>query len=42
MLRRRLERQKSALAAAGNSSGKFAGGPSDLSTNEDHLAEFGR
>lgn len=41
LLRRRLERQQSALAAAGNSSGKFSGGPSDLSTNEDQLAGFG-
>jgi hypothetical protein len=42
LVRLQLERKRSALEVAGRSSGKFAGGPKDLSTNEEHLAEFGR
>jgi Arc/MetJ-type ribon-helix-helix transcriptional regulator len=42
LIRRQLERQRNALELAGKSSGKFAGGPKDLSTNKEHLAEFGR
>jgi Arc/MetJ-type ribon-helix-helix transcriptional regulator len=42
LIRRQLERQRNALELAGNSSGKFAGGPKDLATNKEHLAEFGR
>lgn len=34
-------KQKSALELAGESVGRFAGGPRDLSTNRDHLAGFG-
>jgi Arc/MetJ-type ribon-helix-helix transcriptional regulator len=42
LIRRELAGKRSALDLAGRSSGKFAGGPKDLSTNEEHLAEFGR
>jgi len=42
LIRRELERKRSALEVAGRSSGKFAGGPKDLSTNEEYLGEFGR
>lgn len=41
-IRRQLERKRSALEVAGKSSGKFVGGPKDLSTNNEHLADFGR
>lgn len=41
-IRRQLERKRNALDLAGKSSGKFAGGPKDLSTNNEHLADFGR
>ena len=41
-IRRQLERKRNALEVAGKSSGKFAGGPKDLSTNNEHLADFGR
>lgn len=42
LIRRGLEQKRSALEVAGRSSGRFAGGPKDLSTNKEHLAEFGR
>lgn len=42
LIRRGLEHKRSALELAGRSSGRFAGGPKDLSTNKEHLAEFGR
>jgi Arc/MetJ-type ribon-helix-helix transcriptional regulator len=41
-IRCQLERKRNALDLAGKSSGKFAGGPKDLSTNNEHLADFGR
>jgi Arc/MetJ-type ribon-helix-helix transcriptional regulator len=42
LVRRQLESRRNALQVAGKSSGKFAGGPKDLSTNKSHLEEFGR
>ncbi|HEX9876132.1 MAG TPA: hypothetical protein VGC50_05710 [Gammaproteobacteria bacterium] len=42
LIRRQLERERNALEVAGKSVGKFVGGPKDLSTNKEHLAEFGR
>jgi Arc/MetJ-type ribon-helix-helix transcriptional regulator len=42
LIQRRLERKRNALEVAGKSAGKFTGGPKDLSTNKEHLAEFGR
>lgn len=42
LIRRQLERERNALEIAGKSVGKFAGGPKDLSTNKEHLEEFGR
>lgn len=42
LIQRQLERKRNALEVAGKSAGKFAGGPKDLSTNKEHLAEFGR
>lgn len=39
---RELRTQRNALAVAGRSSGRFAGGPNDLSTEKKYLAEFGR
>jgi hypothetical protein len=36
-----LDRAASALDLAGSSAGRFAGGPSDLSTNPRHLDRFG-
>jgi Arc/MetJ-type ribon-helix-helix transcriptional regulator len=41
-IQRQVERKRTALEVAGKSSGKFAGGPKDLSTNKKHLADFGR
>jgi hypothetical protein len=41
-IRRQLERKRNALEVAGKSSGKFVGGPKDLSTNNEYLADFGR
>ena len=35
-------RQRSALALAGSSAGRFTTGPLDLSTNKAHLGGFGR
>jgi hypothetical protein len=37
-----LARERSALAAAGTSVGRFARGPRDLATNAKHLADFGK
>ena len=37
-----LGRTPSALDLAGRSVGKFAGGPTDLSTHRRHLDDFGR
>lgn len=39
---RDLQRGRGALDVADTSSGRFAGGPQDLSTNKKYLAEFGR
>jgi Arc/MetJ-type ribon-helix-helix transcriptional regulator len=41
LIQRELEPKRSALEVAGRSSGKFRGGPKDLSTSKEYLAEFG-
>jgi Arc/MetJ-type ribon-helix-helix transcriptional regulator len=41
LIQRELKPKRSALEVAGKSSGKFRGGPKDLSTSKEHLAEFG-
>lgn len=41
LIQRELKTKRSALEVAGKSSGKFQGGPKDLSTSKEHLAEFG-
>jgi Arc/MetJ-type ribon-helix-helix transcriptional regulator len=41
LIQRELKPKRSALDVAGKSSGKFRGGPKDLSTSKEHLAEFG-
>jgi hypothetical protein len=42
LVARTERRRRSALSLAGRSAGKFKKGPPDLSTNAEHLDDFGR
>lgn len=42
LVHRDLEKTPSALDLAGQSAGRFHGGPADLATNPEHLDDFGR